>query len=94
MKPIYELLSQRKIDWTEQCQEAFDKIKGILTSYPVLSFPRYGPTDTFILTTDGSGDGMGTVLSQIQDVVECPLGFASRNFCKAQNKYPATEREL
>ena len=94
MKPIYELLSQRKIDWTEQCQEAFDKIKGILTSYPVLSFPRYGPTDTFILTTDGSGDGMGAVLSQIQDGVERPLGFASRNFCKAQNKYPATEREL
>ena len=94
MKPIYELLSQRKIDWTEQCQEAFDKIKGILTSYPVLSFPRYGPTDTFILTTDGSGDGMGAVLSQIQDGVERPLGFASRNFCKAQNKNPATEREL
>lgn len=67
MSPLYKITENRKLNWTESCQSAFDKVRNILSSYPVLAFPRYGPSDEFILTTDGSGIGIGAVLSQMQD---------------------------
>ena len=95
MSPIYSLISsKKKIDWSDECEESFTKVKGILSTYPILSFPRYGPNDEFILTTDASEDGVGAVLSQIQDGEEKCLGYGSSSFSKAQSKYTATEKEL
>lgn len=88
------LRSQKKLEWTEACRLAFHKIINTLSSYPVLSFPRFGQKDEFIVTTDGSGAGMGAVLSQVQDGEERPLGYASASFNPAQHKYSATEKEL
>ena len=45
-------------------------------SAPVLSYPI--PEGNFILDTDASGDGIGGVLSQIQDGEERVLAYASR----------------
>ena len=94
MSPIYKLLSNKKVIWTEECQDAFEHVKKKLCSYPVLSFPRYGTDDTFILTTDASEKGVGAVLSQVQGGEERCLGYGSCSFSKAQYKYTATEKEL
>ena len=48
--------------WTSKHQEAFDKLKHILTTAPVLAYPDY--SKPFILETDASLKGLGTVLSQ------------------------------
>ena len=47
--------------WTEQCQLAFEKIKKLLISAPVLAFPQFDRP--FILETDASGIGLGAVLA-------------------------------
>ena len=48
--------------WTPGCQRAFEKLKELLTSAPLLRYPK-----PFILETDASGDGLGAVLAQRQD---------------------------
>ena len=48
--------------WTKECQEGFDALKQALTSGPVLAYPDYAKP--FILETDASLKGLGTVLSQ------------------------------
>ena len=46
--------------WTAEHQESFNKLKGALTSAPVLAYPNY--EKPFILETDASLKGLGAVL--------------------------------
>jgi hypothetical protein len=54
--------------WTEECQEAFEKLKELLTSTPILAYPNVN--NKFCLDTDASDYAIGAVLSQKQDVEE------------------------
>ena len=39
-KPLHKLTQKDvKFDWSEQCQTAFDTVKHLLTSAPILSYP-------------------------------------------------------
>ena len=49
-------------EWDSKHQKSFDKLKEALTSSPVLAYPDYNKP--FILETDASLKGLGTVLSQ------------------------------
>ena len=41
--PVFKLLRKNQlVEWNEECQKAFDKIKEYLTSPPVLKPPRQG----------------------------------------------------
>ena len=51
-----------KVVWTEQCNQAWQNLKGILCSSPVLRTPDF--SSQFILQTDASDYGFGAVLSQ------------------------------
>ena len=92
-KPLYKLTEAKaEFAWTEQCQLAFDSLKGLLTSGRVLAYPtREGK---FVLDTDASDHGIGAVLSQFQDGVEKPIAFASRTLSKSERNYCVTRREL
>ena len=46
-----------KMEWTIDCQQAFQKLKDSLTSVPVLSTPD--DCNNFILQTDASDRGIG-----------------------------------
>ena len=64
MAPLTKLLKKDSlIDWNDNCDEAFAKIKTILISAPILALPN--SKDPFVLAIDFSYDGMGMVLSQI-----------------------------
>ena len=52
------------LQWGSPQQQAFDKLKEMCSSTPVLGFADYHKP--FILHTDTSGDGLGAVLSQDQ----------------------------
>ena len=51
--------------WTEECETGFTNLKQALISAPVLAYPDY--SKAFILETDASLKGLGTVLSQRGD---------------------------
>ena len=52
----------KTFEWTIDHQEAFDALKEALCTAPVLSYPNF--TREFILETDASLKGLGTILSQ------------------------------
>jgi RNase H-like domain found in reverse transcriptase/Reverse transcriptase (RNA-dependent DNA polymerase)/Integrase zinc binding domain len=88
-------LTKKKVafNWTEECQNAFDKIKDLLVKAPVLAFPAFDRE--FILHCDASDAGLGAVLSQLDaDGAERPIAFASRVLEPRESNYSATEREL
>jgi len=91
-KALAQLTKKDKIwDWNQECQESFDKLKGKLSNTPVLAFPDFKVP--FILTTDASTVVLGAVLSQVQEGIERPISFASRQLNKAESAYSASELE-
>ena len=59
---------QNSIKWDLECQEAFDKLKELCTTTPILADADFGKH--FKLHTDASVLGLGAVLYQVQDRVE------------------------
>lgn len=92
-KPLYNLTEEkRKFEWSSKCEKAFDHLKEVLFSSPILSFP-VGP-ERFILDTDASNHGIGAVLSQVQNGTEKVIAYFSRVFSKTEKNYCITRREL
>jgi len=81
-KPLYK----------EECQSAFDQLKCVLSSSPILSFPK--EEEEFILDTDASNIGIGAVLSQRQEGKEKVIAYYSRVLNKPERNYCVTRREL
>jgi len=54
--------------WTEDAQKAFEALKEVLTSPPILAMPN--DSGFYILDTDATEQTIGAVLSQIQDGVD------------------------
>jgi hypothetical protein len=47
-------------------EKAFDNVRTVLTFAPIIGFPDF--SREFTIQTDASGQGIGTVLSQIQNI--------------------------
>ena len=90
---LYKLTgSKAKFSWGESEQSAFDSLKEILTSAPILAYPN--PSDTFVLDTDASEYAIGAVLSQLQDGKERVICYGSYVLSPEQRKYCVTRKEL
>ena len=64
--PLNALTSKKNpFKWTPTCQQAFDTLKAKITQAPALRMPT--DTDPFRIETDGSGIGIGAILTQKQD---------------------------
>src|SRR5580765_7264393 len=92
-KPLYVLTeNQVKFVWGNECQNAFEKLKSMLLSSPVLSFPK--GEEEFILDTDETNIGIGAVLSQRQLGKEKVIAYFSKVLSKVERNYCVTRREL
>ena len=92
-KPLHRLTEKNKsFEWTDACQNSFDRLKQCLVSAPILAHPDFEAP--FILDTDASGTAIGAVLSQIQNGHERVISYASRCLSKAETRYCVTRREL
>uniref|UniRef100_A0A2N9IGG3 Reverse transcriptase domain-containing protein n=1 Tax=Fagus sylvatica TaxID=28930 RepID=A0A2N9IGG3_FAGSY len=64
-RPLCNLLSKdTPFEWTEACQEAFEKLKGTLTSAPIMQPPDWSLP--FEIMCDASDYAVGAVLGQRQ----------------------------
>ena len=77
--------------WNDECQQAFDRLKTLLTTSPITAFPDFNLH--FRLYTDASTAGLGAILVQIQDRKERIICCASRSLNQAEKAYPATKLE-
>lgn len=92
-KPLHRLTERdREFLWTEACEVAFRRLQGKLVFAPILAFPDF--TKTFVLDTDANNEGIGAVLSQVEDGQETTVAYASRVLSKAERGYCVTRREL
>ncbi|MCG8032935.1 MAG: DDE-type integrase/transposase/recombinase [Candidatus Thiodiazotropha taylori] len=93
IKPLNELLGKnRKWFWSDSCQKAFENVKKLITSEPVLT--HYDPNAPVRLACDASPYGLGAVLSHVlADGSEKPIAFASRSLTKAERNYAQIDRE-
>lgn len=77
--------------WTDDCEEAFNRIKRHLVSAPILTCPDF--ERPFSLQTDASAYGLGAVLTQNFEDGERVIGFLSRSLTRQERNYSTTERE-
>ena len=93
--PLHELTSGKNADKKKsaitrdsRCQQAFDDLKKLCTTAPILAYANF--TKPFKLHTDACGTGLGAVLYQIwEDGTEVVIAYASRSLSKAESHYPA-----
>jgi len=80
-QPLHQLTRKEvHFRWSIECQQAFDTLKQLLTSAPVLAYPRV--EDTFVLETNASILGTNH-----------PVAYASRSLNQAERNYIITELE-
>ena len=80
------------IEWTEAANSAFETLKELCTSTPILAYPDYQLP--FILHTDSSSEGLGAVLYQKQKGKFRVIAYASRSVSKTEANYPAHKLEF
>ena len=98
-KPLYKLISrendakkQNSIKWDLKCQEAFNKLKELCTTTPILAYVDFGKP--FKLHTDVSVLGLGAFLYQVQDGDKKFISYASQSLTKSEAKYPVHKLEF
>ena len=81
------------IEWGEDCEKSFEKLKELCTSAPVLAYADY--QKPFKLNTDASGLGLGAVFYQThENGKDRVIAYASRVLSNAEFKYPAHKLEF
>ena len=93
MHPLNALTSEKiPFEWTPTCQEAFDMLKAKITQALALQMPT--DTDPFHIETDGSGIGIGAILTQKQDDQWHSIAYISRSLNDAERNYHAADLEI
>ena len=81
------------VEWTEECQTAFEHLKHLCSQTPILAYANY--QKHFKLHTDASENGLGAVLYQKQDDdTECVIAYASRTLSKSERNYDTHKLEF
>lgn len=92
-RPLTELtkkMAPTKITWTAQCEAAFQELKRLLCSAPVLVSPDF--EKALVLQTDAFEYGVGAVLSQRDDLgCDHPITYFSRKLLPQEVRYSTVE---
>ena len=91
--PMTDLLKKGvKFEWSSSCEMAFQKLKAVLTSNPVLDAPNF--EKPFQLAVDASDVGVGAVLLQKDETgLLKPISYFSKKLNIHQRRYSTIEKE-
>ena len=90
--PLTALTSEKTpFKWDSKCQAAFNRVKMLLTSTPVLVHPDFSLP--FHIHCDASGKGIGAVLSQFVDGAYRPIAFCSKRLLPHQEHWASAQLE-
>ena len=91
--PLCKLLQKDvAFEFDEVCKKAFDKLKELLTSTPVIQPPDWNVP--FKIMCDASDYAVGTVLGQRIGKISHAIYYASRTLNDAQRNYSITKKEF
>ena len=92
--PLDKLRFEGKLDklWTSEQERAFEKIKALLSSAPLLYHPDL--EQHFYVATDASNYSIGAVLYQVIKNETRYIGFMARSLSTSEKNYSTTKREL
>jgi hypothetical protein len=92
--PLHNLTRKDNIwSWKEAEQKAFQSLKDLITSSPILVHPDINRQ--FRLETDSSDYATGAVLSQLCDDGKWrPVGFYSKSLSEVERNYDIHDKEL
>ena len=82
----------KKFKWTEEAEKAFNNIKELLISPPVLKTPT--ADGLFCLESDTSREGVGGTLLQKQGNEWVVIGYHSKTLPQSAKNFGITELEL
>ena len=93
IEPLHVLLRKGiRWNWSDECQEVFDKLKNMLSKEPLLA--HFNPNLPIIVHVDASPYGLGAVLSHVMpNGEERPVSFCSRTLSAAERNYAHIEKE-
>lgn len=61
-KPLSKLLKKGMFKWDSAAEEAFTRLKHVMTSTPTLALPKF--FEPFTVEANAYGEGIGAVLTQ------------------------------
>ncbi|CAN6725360.1 unnamed protein product [Malus baccata var. baccata] len=92
-QPLCRLLQKEvSFEFNEACEQAFNHLKDLLTSAPIITPPDW--SIPFELMCDASDYAIGAVLGQRKNKLPHVIYYASRTLNDAQLNYSTTEKEL
>ena len=79
-KPLRDLTQKDRVfEWTQQCEEVFQRLKTLFTEGPILA--HFDHTHFTRVEMDASDFALGAILSQLrEDNKWHPIAFPSRKF--------------
>ncbi|BFZ09104.1 hypothetical protein BsWGS_12143 [Bradybaena similaris] len=81
----------KKIVWSEKCQNILDEVKKLFSSSPILRTPDY--KETFVIQTDASHVAISGCLGQYFQGILHPCYYVSRKLSSAEKNYSTVELE-
>lgn len=89
----YHTMQGILLQWNKPQKDAFEQLKQLLISAPVLSM--FDPEADTVLEADSSGYAVGGVLSQVDEKGRLrPVGFFSRKLLPAEANYEIYDIEI
>lgn len=87
-RPLTNLLKKGQFGWSDEVEQAFEKLKKVMTSTPTLAMPNFN--DTFTIEIDASRYGIGAVLHQQGR----PIAYMSRALGIAKKSWSVYNKEM
>ena len=92
-EPIFKLLKKSvAVEWTEECQETFDRIKRYLSNLPVLEPPKPGRTLILYLSVMDNSFGCDLGKHDVTGKKQWAIYYLSKKFITYEVRHTLLER--